>query len=63
MSRGLSKACHNSLLVMKQLDSIEELYNMYLEEENTPRIMEVVENKLDLDFDLEDGPVDLYLKL
>jgi len=48
---------------MKQLDSIEELYNMYLEEENTPRIMEVVENKLDLDFDLEDGPVDLYLKL
>ena len=63
MSRGLSKACHNSLLVMKQLDSIEELYNMYSEEENTPRIIEVVENKLDLDFDLEDGPVDLYLKL
>ena len=32
---------------MNTLDPIEELYNMYLEEEETPWIMEVVDNGLD----------------
>jgi len=32
---------------------------MYLEEEDTPRVVEV----LDLDLDLEDGPADPYLEL
>jgi len=38
---------------MKQLDPIEELYNMYLEEEDSSRIVEIED--MDLDFGLEDG--------
>jgi len=48
---------------MKQLDPIEELYDMYLEEEDSSRIVKVVKDGLDFDSDLEDGLVDPYLKL
>ena len=48
---------------MKQLDPIEELYDMYLEEKDSPRIVEVVEDDPDFNLDLEDRLVDLYLKL
>ena len=47
---------------MNRLDPIEELYNMYLEEEDTPRIVEVVDNGLDFDSDVE-GPTDPYMDL
>jgi len=36
---------------------------MYLEEEETPRITEIVDNRLDFDSDLEDKLLDLYFKL
>ena len=48
---------------MKQLDPIEELYNMYLDEEDTPRIVEVVDNELDFVLDNGDRPTNPYLKL
>jgi len=48
---------------MKQLDPIEELYNMYLEEEDTPRIVEVAADNTDLESDLGDGLANLYLEL
>ena len=48
--------------VIKQLDPIEELYNLYLEEEDSPRIVEVIED-MNLGLGLKDRPVDLYLKL
>jgi len=47
---------------MNQLDPIEELYDMYLEEENTPGIVEVVDDRLDFDSDVE-GPADPYMDL
>ena len=47
---------------MNRLDPIEELYNMYLEEENTPRIVEVVDDGLDFDSDVE-GLADPYMDL
>jgi len=47
---------------MNQLDPIEELYNMYSEEEDTPRIVEVVDNGLDFNSDVE-GPADPYMDL
>ena len=47
---------------MNQLDPIEELYDMYLEEEDTPRIIEIEDNGLDLDLDVE-GPADPYMDL
>jgi len=47
---------------MNQLDPIEELYDMYLEEENTPGIVEVVDDGLDFDSDVE-GPADPYMDL
>jgi len=49
--------------VTNQLDPIKELYDMYSEEENTPRIIEVEGDGLGMDSDLKDGPVDPYLKL
>ena len=49
--------------VMNQLDLIEELYNMYSEEGETPRIVEVVDDGLDFDLDNENRPADPYLKL
>jgi len=48
---------------MNQLDLIEKLYDMYSEEEEAPRIVEVADNKLDMNLDLEDGLADLYLDL
>jgi len=37
---------------------------MYLKEEDTPRIVEVVANdRLDFDLDIENRPADPYLKL
>jgi len=47
---------------MNRLDLIEELYNMYSEEEDTPRIVELVDNRLDFDSDVE-GLADPYMDL
>jgi len=47
---------------MNQLDPIKELYNMYSEEEDTPRIVEVGNDNLDFDLDIE-GPADPYMDL
>jgi len=47
---------------MNRLDPIEELYDMYLEEEDTPRIVEVEDDGLDFLSDI-DGPVDPYADL
>jgi len=49
-------------LVMNRLDPIEELYDMYLEEKDTLRIIEIENNRLDLDLDVE-GPADPYMDL
>jgi len=48
---------------MNQLDPIKELYNMYSEEEDTPRIVEVEDDGLGFNSDLEDGLADPYLEL
>ena len=48
---------------MNQPDPIEELYDMYLEEEDTLRIVEVAVDDLDLESDIENGLADLYLEL
>ena len=48
---------------MNWLDPIEELYNMYSEEEDTLRIVEVVDDGPEPESDLEDGLADLYLEL
>jgi len=48
--------------VMNPLDPIEELYNMYSEEENTPRIIELVDDRLDFVSDVE-GLADPYMDL
>ena len=47
---------------MNQLDPIEELYNMYLEEEDTPRIIEIEDNGLNLILDVK-GPANPYMDL
>ena len=47
---------------MNRLDPIEELYDMYSEEENTPRIVELVDDELDFISDAE-GPADPYMDL
>jgi len=47
---------------MNRLDPIEELYEMYLEEEDTPRIVEIEDNGLDFLSDV-DRPADLYMDL
>jgi len=48
---------------MNQPDPIEELYDMYSEKEETPCILEVLDNGLEFDLNLKDGLVDLYLEL
>ena len=48
--------------VMNRLDPIEELYDMYSEEEDTPRIVEIEDNGLDLVLDIE-GPANPYMDL
>jgi len=50
------------VVVMKWLDPIEELYNLYSEEKDSPGIVEVRDNNMDLVLDIE-GPVDPYLDL
>ena len=50
------------LYVMNRLDPIEELYDMYSEEEDTPRIVEVEDDGLDFLLDV-DGPADPYTDL
>jgi len=47
---------------MNWLDPIEELYEMYLEEEDTLRIVEIEDNGLDFVSDIE-GPADPYMDL
>jgi len=47
---------------MNQLDPIEELYDMYSEEENTLRIIEIEDDRLDLDSDVK-GPANPYMDL
>ena len=42
-------------------DTIEELYNIDLEEEETLRIVEVIEKDLDFDLDIKNSLADLYL--
>ena len=44
---------------MNQLDPIEELYNMYSEEEDTLRIVEVEDDGLGLDSDIVSRPIDI----
>ena len=47
---------------MNQLDPIEELYNMYSEEEDTLRIVELADDGLDFVSDIE-GPANPYMDL
>jgi len=47
---------------MNRLDPIEELYDMYLEEEDTLRIIEIKDDGLDFVSDVE-GPADPYMDL
>jgi len=47
---------------MNQLNPIEELYDMYSEEEDTPRIVEIEDDRLDFVLDVE-GPADPYTDL
>ena len=48
--------------VMNQLDPIKELYDMYSEEEDTLRIVEIEDNGLDFVLDIE-GPANPYMDL
>jgi len=48
--------------VTNRLDPIEELYEMYSEEEDTPRIVEIEDDGLDFLSDV-DGPADPYIDL
>ena len=59
---GAWSVCQVPAGVINRLDPIEELYNMYSEEEDTPRIVEVVDDGLDFDSDVE-GPADPYMDL
>jgi len=47
---------------MNRLDPIKELYDMYSEEEDTPRIVELGDDGLDFVSDIE-GPADPYMDL
>ena len=53
---------HLACNVINRLDPIEELYDMYSEEEDTPRIVELGDNRLDLVSDIE-GLADPYMDL
>ena len=60
---GVHHAMDNrDVVVINQLDPIEELYDMYLEKEDTPRIVELGDNGLDLVSDVE-GLADPYMDL
>jgi len=45
---------------MNRLNPIKELYDMYLEEKDTPRIVELKDNDLDFVSDVE-GPANPYI--
>ena len=47
---------------MNQLDPIKELYDMYLKEEDTPRIVEVEDDDLDFVLDIK-RPTNPYMDL
>jgi len=47
---------------MNRLNPIKELYDMYLEEKDTPRIVELKDNDLDFVSDVE-GPANPYIDL
>jgi len=49
--------------IINALDPIEELYDLYSEEEETLWIIEMLDDGLGLDLDLEDRLLDLYLEL
>ena len=44
---------------MNTLDPIEELYDLYSDKEETPRITEILDGELDMG----DGPADLFMDL
>ena len=48
---------------MNWLDSIEELYDIYSEEEESLRIVEVVMDDLDFNLDIENGLANPHLEL
>ena len=48
--------------VMNRLDPIEELYDMYSEKEDTPRIVELGDDGLDWVSDIK-GPANPYMDL
>jgi len=58
----MENSIYHKASVMNQLDPIEELYDMYSEEEDTPRIVEVGDDDLDFVPDIE-GPADPYMDL
>jgi len=47
---------------MNRLDPIKELYEMYSEEEDAPRVVEIEDDGLDFVLDIE-GPADPYMDL
>jgi len=53
LGKDSSVTVQDKHIVTNRLDPIEELYNMYSEEEDTPRIVEVVNDRLDFDLDVE----------
>ena len=53
LGKDSSVTVQDKHIVTNRLDPIEELYNMYSEEEDTPRIVEVVDDGLDFDLDVE----------
>jgi len=62
VSKGLTSVGWLSEGVMNQLDPIEELYDMYSEEEDTLRIVELGDDGLNLVLDTE-GLADPYMDL
>jgi len=48
---------------MNALDPIEELYNLYLDKEAFPCIVEIDDNGLGFNLDFEDRLANLYLEL
>ena len=46
----------------RRLWLVANIYGLYSEEEDFPKIVEVMDNNIDLDLDME-GPANLYLEL
>ena len=62
MSSRLSSQFTSGNPVINRLDPIEELYDMYSEEEDTPSIVEIEDDGLDFVSDVE-GLADPYMDL